>query len=364
LTKKLSQVLTALVLALTFVTSAWAQNAHANNATAPSVANSLSSLPEADVLIYFSPQRILSDAAPRVLPQKDLDEMRAAFFDIKRAAGVDPATIEYVVLAIRIRKPTADLNFVPPDVLAVIGGDFSSDSILTLGREFLGEKVRDEKYGSRTIGIMTIDEIAAAAVKTPLLKSFTELGAVSLSPNSIAIGNIGYLKAAVDAVEGNGRISPASIQSLLRDPNSLIAATGSPLAAFARSFGLQGTEANPRESRCDTRFGDFYAGVTMSGNNLVLRGAMNTDNPDTAKIINGLLSGLMSTAVGSVPDQSVQTVLKGIKMSPRESEIVFEGEVAAQTLVNYLKPTPTPATSTSQPKTTRRKVTKRRPVRK
>jgi hypothetical protein len=38
---------------------------------------------------------------------------------------------------------------------------------------------------------------------------FVEIGAVPLSANSLAIGNLRYLKSAIDAAEGNGsRISP------------------------------------------------------------------------------------------------------------------------------------------------------------
>src|SRR6185312_15943140 len=115
----------------------------------------LTSLPEADALIYVSPQRILNDAAPRVMPPAEITKMRASFADLKKSAGVDPATIEYLVIAIRFHKPASDLSFNAPDVMAVVGGDFSSDSLLTLGQLALQDKVRVEKYGSKSISIMT-----------------------------------------------------------------------------------------------------------------------------------------------------------------------------------------------------------------
>ena len=39
----------------------------------------LSTLPEADALIYVSPQRILNDAAPRVMTPVEVSKMRSAF---------------------------------------------------------------------------------------------------------------------------------------------------------------------------------------------------------------------------------------------------------------------------------------------
>jgi len=303
----------------------------------------LATLPEADALIYVSPQRILNEAAPRVMDPAEMTKARAAFADMKKSAGVDPSTIEYLVIAVRFHKPAADLSFVAPDIMAVVGGDFSSDSLMTLGQLYLQDKVRVEKYGSKSITLMKIDPIAAQAEKNPILKPLAEIGAVPLNANSLAIGNLRYLKSAIDAAEGgNGRISPASLESLFRDPNALIAASGAPLASFAKSFGFMGLENTTRESRCDTPFGNFYAAVTMTGTNFTLRGAMNADNPDTAKIINNLLSGLMQQGISSIPDKNVQTILQALKMFARENEIVWEADIPEKTVADFIRSQSTP----------------------
>ena len=137
----------------------------APNVVAQSAAASLAALPEADVLIYVSPQRILNEAAPRVMPPAEITKMRAAFADIKKGVGIDPSTLEYLVIAVRFHKPASDLSFVAPDVMAVVGGDFSSDSLMTLGQLYLQDKVRVEKHGSKSISLMKIDPIAAQAAK-------------------------------------------------------------------------------------------------------------------------------------------------------------------------------------------------------
>ena len=319
----------------------------------------LATLPEADALIYVSPQRILNEAAPRVMDPAELAKARADFADMKKSAGVDPSSIEYLVIAVRFHKPAADLSFVAPDVMAVVGGDFSSDSLMTLAQLYLQEKVRVEKYGSKSITLMKVDPIAAQAEKTPILKPYTEIGAVPLSANSVAIGNLGYLKSAIDAAEGNGRISAATLASLLREPNALIAASGAPLAAIAKSFGLMGLENTSRESRCDTPFGNFYAAVTMTGTNFMLRGAMNADNPDTAKIINNLLSGLMQQGISSIPDKNAQTILQTLKMFPRENEIVWEADIPEKTVADFIR---TSAPKKEEPAT--KSTAPKRPVRK
>lgn len=318
----------------------------------------LAALPEADALIYVSPQRILNEAAPRVIDPAELTKMRATFADLKKGVGVDPSTIEYLVIAVRFHKPAADLSFVAPDVMAVIGGDFSSDSLITLAQLHLQDKVRVEKHGSKSITLMKIDPIAAQAEKNPILKPLVEIGAVPLSANSLAIGTLRYLKSAVDAAEGGtNRISAASLVSLLRDPNALIAASGAPLTSFVKSFGLLGLENTTRDPRCDTSFGNFYAAVTMTGTSFSLRGAMNADNPDTAKIINNLLSGLMQHGISSVPDKNAQTILQTLKMSAKDSEVVWEADIPEKTVADFIRTQSAP--KKEEPKTSAPK----RPVR-
>ena len=325
--KRKPSILLLLVAFLSFAPAAVAQSA----------SSALANLPEADMLIYLSPQRILNDAIPKVMPAKDVADMQAAFAQIKGVVGFDPATIEYVVVAVRFHKPSGDLSFVAPDVMAVAGGDFSSESLLTLAQLSLQDKVQLEKQGPRTIAIMKIDEVAKEAEKNPLLKPFVEVGAVALTPNSIAIGNLRYINAAVAAADGTGRIKPEMLQSLMRDPNVLMAATGSPLVSFARSFGLLGTETTPREGRCDSNFGNFYAAATVSGANYSVRGAMNADNPDTAKIITNLLSGLMKTDISAIPDKTAQTILKGLKLTAKDNEVMIEADFPLQMIVDLIR---------------------------
>lgn len=340
-------VLTAIAL-LTLATNVVAQT--------PSAA--LSGLPEADALIYVSPQRILNEAAPRVLQPADVTKMRAAFADIKKAIGVDPSAIEYLVIAVRFHKPAGDLSFIAPDVMAVIGGDFSSDSLMTLGQLYLQDKVRVEKYGSKSISIGTVDPIAAQAAKNPIFKPYVEIGAVPLSANSFAIGNLSYIKATVDAADGKGRINPVFVQSLLRDPNVLIAATGAPIPALAKSIGLYGLETTARESSCTTDFGNFYAAVTMTGTNFSLRGAMHADNPDTAKIFNNLLSGLMKQGASAVPNQSAQTIMQTLKMEAKDSEIIIEADIPEKVVADFIR-----SASTKEDKPSNTKPAGTRPVR-
>jgi hypothetical protein len=377
LVKKALTVFLVILLMLAISDTALAQNVStlaghgvvrpdSNVALSQTVPASLAALPEADTLIFINSRRILNEAAPRLMPPNDLANMRKTFGDIKQFSGVDPSNMDYIVVALRFRKPTAELTFMPPELIAVASGDFSSDSLMVLARMASDGKLRDEKYGTKTLGLMTIDPIAKEAEKNPILKSFSEVAIVPLNATSIGVGSTAYLKAAIDAEEGNKRISPESLNSLLRDPTVLISIAGTPLTSFSKTFGLFGTETNARAPRCDTRFGDFYASVTMDTSNFLVRGALHADNPDTAKIINSLINGLLRQATSSTPDAAAQTVLKALSITPQENEVVLRADVAQQVVVDMIKEQMKPKKteeSSSAATATKEAPAKKRPVR-
>lgn len=344
------------------------KSAEASAVTSQTIPAALAALPEADTLIFINSRRILNEAAPRLMPEKDLANMRKTFAEIKQFAGVDPANVDFVVLAIRFRKPSAELAFMPPEIMAVATGDFSAEALMGLARGASNGKLRDEKYGTRTLGLMTIDPIAKEAEKNPILKSFSEVALVPLNANTIAVGSTAYLRAAIDAEEGNKRISAESLSSLLRDPTVLISVAGSPLTSFSKSFGLLGTETNPRAPRCDSKFGDFYGALTMDTANFILRGALNADNPDTARILNSLINGLLRQVTSSVPDPAAQSVFKALSITPQEHEVVLHADLPQQMVIDMIKERMKPkkeaaATSAVSPSTNQPPAKKRTPRR-
>ena len=312
---------------------------------------SLSNLPEADVLIFINPQRILNEVVPKVMPAKDVEEMRKGFAMAKQMAGVDPTKVDYIVLAVRVKKPTGDLNFQPPEIMAVASGDFSSEALMTLARMASQGKLRDQKYGNKTLGLMTIDPLVKEAEKNPILKSFTEVGVVTLTPNSIAVGSPSYLRAAVDAGEGKERITAETLNSLVRDSNALISIAGRPFYAFAKTFGMHGTEVTARAPKCDTRLGDFYASVTMDATNFMLRGAVNEDNPDTAKIFSNLFSGMLKFALSNIKDPAMQSLANNIAIAAEGDEVIVRADLPQQMVIEMVKKAMAPPAKKAEPAT-------------
>ena len=210
---------------------------------------------------------------------------------------------------------------------------------------------------------MTIDPLVKEAEKNPLLKSLTEMGIVSLNGNTIAAGTPAYLRAAADAVDGKDRISAATLNTLVRDTNALASVAATPWHSFAKSFGMLGTETNARAARCETNMGNLYAALTMDATNFMVRGAMNADNPDTAKIFSNLYSGILGYAISSIPDPSTQTMLKGLAITAEGDEVMLRADFPQQAVVQMLQQQMSPkkeegaSSSVATPKAPVKKVT-------
>lgn len=339
------------LIVVAFATGAQAQESQSlakNAGTTPPAATlqdvtaALANLPEADTMIYLNPHRILTEAAPRLMPEKDLENMRKGLSDLKKQAGIDPTTIDYVVLQMRFRKPSDDLRFALPEFMLVASGDFDGAALLQIAREAAKGKLREESYGSKTLNLFTIDELAKQAEKTPMLKSLSEVAIVLLNGDTIAVGTTSYVKAAIDAAAGKGRISPELLNSVLRDPTALVSTAGSPWTAFAKTFALLGTENNPRTPRCDMKLGDYYASITMDATSFKLRGAMNADNPDTAKIIKSLLSMGLEAAAANIKDSQAQSALRGLTITPTDTEVVLRADISQQAVADFIRDTIAP----------------------
>jgi hypothetical protein len=106
-----------------------------------------------------------------------------------------------------------------------------------------------------------------------------------------------------------------------------------------------------------------------------MRGAMNADNPDTAKIIANLLTSLINTedfqkgfksGVSQIPEKAAAAVLQSFKLTARESEVVLAVDFPLETLAEMVREQSKPkdAASSSAPATkkpaTRRPTTRKR----
>jgi hypothetical protein len=335
--------------------------AHAQTTTnAQTNIDSLSTLPESEMLMFLNAPRIVNEAIPRLLPEKESREFRNGLDEAKAFTGIDFRNMEFMVIAMRFNKPSGGMVFPLPETMFAMRGDFNAEGLLDMAIKVSEGKLKEEKYGSHSINLLKLDDLSKGASKNPLGANFSDLALTALDPHTIAFGNTAYIKAALDAVDGRGRIKPETIQSAMREPNALISITGSPLMAFAKSFALRMADNHDNNCNCGTRFGDFYVGLNMDAQDFRLMGAMNADNPETAGIIKNMLSGAFEQAKAFVPDKNAQSIFNEIRLIAEGSEVLLQATVPQEMAAQYVremmapKPPPTPKpvlleTTTSAP---------------
>lgn len=338
----LRKLFLALLVALLIVMPAHAQA----NANAQTNMDSLSTLPESETIVFLNASRIVNEAIPRLLPEKEGKDFRAGLDQIKGMAGIDLRNLEYVVLAMRFNKPSGGMIYPLPEAMFAMRGDFNAERLIGMAMMASEGKLKEEKYGSHNLNVLKLDDIAKGASKSPFGANFSEIALTTLDANTIAVGNIAYIKAALDAVDGRGRIKPETLQSAMREPNALISISGSPVMSFAKSFGLRMADNHDNNCNCGTRFGDFYVGLTMDAQDFKLMGAMNADNPETATIIRNMLNGAFEQAKTMVSDKDAQAIFNEMKLIAEGSEVLIQAtlsqDMAAQYVREMMAPKPPP----------------------
>lgn len=314
----------------------------------------LSSLPDADLLVYVNPPKILKDGMPRFVPDKQMADLRSSIDTLKKVLKVHIDQINYLVFAMRVRKPVGAEPMPLPEFLVVIKGGVTIETmaqVMLLG----GPNARSEKYGTHDVITFTIKDLAKMSEQMPIVGSYSELAISSMQDGSYVAGNTGFVRAAIDAEEGRGRLNADAARSITRDPDSLISINGSVVSGVARGLALIGAD---RAGGCDclNHLGQMYAAIKLTPGGVRMTGAVNADNPETAGIVNKMINFLLQQVKNFAPDEQTKQVLEAMKISVEGNEVVGSAEVTEETVRKMLEkqtaPAKVPASATaSQPKT-------------
>lgn len=348
-----------LVILLTSGVAAPAQDSSAVPPAAPASAaqNSpveLSTLPEADLVLFINPNKILNDALPKLVPAKQNDDIRDSLVQIKKLMAVDVGRMRYLAVAIRVRKPVGTEPIPLPEVLLMINGGINTATITGL-KLLAGPDLHTEKYGDHEILTYTIKDIARQSETMPYIGSFANMALAAIHDDVYVAGSPDFVRAAIDADAGRGRINNELAHSLTRDPENLVSLSGSLISALARSIALISPD-RPNNCDCLNRFGQTYAGVRMSGDGLRVTAAINGDNPETAGILKNLVNFLIKQVQSWVPNPEVKAMLSDLNLSVDGNEIIGSADISPATIRSLLekvnKPNPPPpASPPSQPAT-------------
>lgn len=336
----------------------------------------LTNFPDSQVVVYVNTQRIFTEAAPRLVPQKKLDEV---FEKSKREMmGFDVRSVHHVAAGVRFRgepRPGA-----MPEFIVLVRGDFNAEALLSLVRMAMPEQMTEESYGARTINIFKMSpplkqieggaQSTDAAPKPPT--PFNELAVVAFDANTIAVGIPDYVRAAVDAEsKADARLNEGLLDLATRNPGDLFSLVGNVPEGFVK-YLPGGASQNAELSRVIGSIRQFQASVGMTAADFPVQSIVRTDTPEGARAISGMVAiGLRAAESGIQKDldkttdvkkrqamESALSIVRAMTNNASGNEVTISSAVPQRTIAGFVQEALN--RQAMKPKPTKRRTTRRR----
>ena len=319
-----------LVSSLTFV----GQRQRTSPATSPpSIA---SYLPASDGVAIIDVKRLLNETMPRVLggDQAKLAQANGEIDKFKTRTGVDLRTFERVAMGTRYTYPNA--NTTKLETVAIAHGTFDPKAILASVHAAGNGKSRDEKYRGATIAVISVnDQIKLFGLWN---MEIGELAICPLDPNSLAMGSLANVKAAIDA--GKGGRAPAELLALAtKDPAAVVGFGANVTPELLAKLDV----GNDTIAKDVSSIKQAYGSVGSTQTDVTLMMVARTDSADSAKNLGDTIEGLrqlgtMFLGRMAQPRRALaESALNNLKITARGTELEIRTQVAAANLAALMK---------------------------
>lgn len=305
--------------------------------TVPAAPTSIGSyLPASDGVAIVDVKRMLKETMPSILggDQAKLAQANAEIDKFKTKTGVDLRTFDRVAVGMRYTYPNAGTTKL--ETVAIAHGTFDSKSVSASVRAAANGKSREEKYRGLTITVISVnDQIKLLGLWDMNIK---ELAICPLDQNSLALGSLANVKAAIDA--GKAGRAPAELIALAtKDPNAVIGfgANVSPELLAKLEVG------NDTIAKDISSIKQAYGSVGSTQTDVTVMMVARTDSADAAKNLGDTVEGLRQlgalfiTRMAQPRKALAQSALDNLKVTARGTELEIRTQVAAANLAALIK---------------------------
>ena len=299
-------------------------------------ADALSYLPASDGIALIDVRRLLNETMPRILagdPAK-LAQANAEIEKFKTRTGIDPRTFDRVVLGTRFTYPSPKVTKL--ETVAIARGTFDAKALTAAARIAANGKYREEKYRGATISIITInDQMKLFGVWDMRI---SDLAVCALDPNSLAIGSVSTVRAAIDAGK-SGKASAELVALATRDPKAVIGFGANLPKELMTSLNVGNDTIAKDASSIRQAYGSIGSTETDVSLTLVAR----TDSTEAANNLNDTVTGLKQLGglfIGRMAPEKralAQAALDNLKITTRGTELELRTQVAAANLASVIK---------------------------
>lgn len=330
-TKLRSLVLSLLLTAAVCVATVSAQTT-TPAAAAPAESGALSALPASDLVIYANMRRIMTELAPHIMAHDPamLGKVMGAIEMVKAKTGVNVMGIERVAVGLRLLGPIAP-QFKKENlgIVIIAHGDFDANAFTTFAKAETKGKMSEQTYGGKIV-------YSEPAPEPPKTKSERERPAfVVLDANTLAIGDLVEVRAAVDAAAGTGRLDPALARLATEDENALVGVGVNFSPSVAQHLGAsvgpdEVAQAGVRLLAATVKQLSLSAGIGQGSFNMTV--GMRFCDAQQAQGVGDVLKAVHRKVAADEP--KVRGLLEGVQVTTDGSDVRVRAEIKGEALRN------------------------------
>ena len=325
----LGVTLIILVSSLTFV------GQRQRTAPSPQSSSIASYLPASDGVAIIDVKRMLNETMPSILgrdPAK-LAQGIAEVDKFKAKTGVDLRTFDRVAMSVRYTYPNATTTKL--DTVAIAHGTFDAKAITASARAN-GKSSREEKYRGLTITVIGVnDQIKLLGLWS---MEINELAICPLDQNSLALGSLATVKAAIDAGRTGG--APAELIALAtKDPTAVMGFGANLTPELLAKLDV----GNDTIAKDVSSIKQAYGSVGSTQSDVTMTLVARTDSADAVKNLSDTIEGLRQLGAlftGRLPEPRktlAESALNNLKVTARGTELEIRTQVAAANLAALIK---------------------------
>ncbi len=323
-------------LALAFLLLNLVSTSGANPSRPAPPADVLSFLPASDAVAVIDVHRLIYEALPRIFagdPAK-LAQANSEVEKFKARTGIDPRTFDRVAVGLRYTYPSPTITKI--ETVAIAHGTFDARALVAAGRSAAKGRYREVSHHGATIAVFNIgDQVKFLGLWN---MKVNELAACALDRNTLAIGSLPNVRAAIEAGK-SGRASADLVALATRDPNALIGLGGNVPTELLKNLNV-GNDAIAKDANSIRQ---VYGSIGMTETDFTLllaaRAATAADAKNLNDTVTGLkqLGGILIARMAPAKKNLAQSALDNLKITTHANEVEIRTQFAAADLSAFLK---------------------------
>jgi len=334
---KKALVLAALTLLFAFIVSDVAAQRPRPARPAARAANLVDLLPASDAVINVDVRRLFTEALPGAFatePAK-LAHVNSQIDQLKSQTGVDPRSFDQLAIGLRYTYPSPGITKVESVFLA--RGKFNPATLVAAGRIAAKGNFVEEKYKGSPIYIFTLNQQLRLLGLYNL--SIRDLAVSVLDANTLAMGSLANVRAAIDAGKTGRRVSGEVTALATGDRTAILGFGGNLSPSLIKNLDL----GNDVLANDLATIRQAFGAAGIRGTNFYLSLVARTYTAPQAKALSETVTSVLPLApllVGRLPEAKktlAQGALNNLKVVVQGNELRVTTEIPQASLAAVVR---------------------------